>query len=272
MKERLTKAMQWENLTAPDFARAVAETGVCIVTFGVVEAHSDHLPLGTDYLTAHSLACLAAEREPAVVFPPFYFGQIFEARFLPGAVALKPTLLIDLIQSVFDEVGRNGFKKIILYNGHGGNSHLLPFLAQCTLYDSKPYSLYLFTGNLTEAERQAYEAVLETPRHGHACECETSTMLALHPDLIKMDEVSAEPGEPLGRLAHLKGSYSGIWWYADYPRHYAGDARPASAEKGRKLVEIQVEALRRFIAAVKADQVTPNLEAEFFDRELSLRA
>jgi creatinine amidohydrolase len=263
--------MQWENLTYPDFANAVAETGVCILTFGVVEAHGGHLPLGTDYLTAHGLACRAAALEPAVVFPPFYFGQIFEARFLPGAVALKPTLLIEMIQAVFDEIGRNGFKKIILVNGHGGNGHLLPFLAQSSLYEEKPYSLYLYRGALTEAEREAYDSVLETPRHGHACECETSTMLALHPEIIKMDAVSDEPGEPQGRLGHLTGSYSGIWWYADYPRHYAGDARPASAEKGRKLVELQVGALARFIADVKADKAVPALEAAFFERERSLR-
>ncbi len=122
--------MQWENLTAPDFAAAVRQTGVCILTFGVLERHSEHLPLGTDYLNVHRLASLAAEREAAVVFPPFYFGQIYEARCFPGALALRPTLLIELIQSVLDEIGRNGFTKIILVNGHGGNAHLLPFLAQ----------------------------------------------------------------------------------------------------------------------------------------------
>ena len=81
--------MQWENLTSPDFATAVRETGVCILTFGVLERHSEHLPLGTDYLNGHKLACLAAAREPAVVFPPFYFGQIYEARCFPGTVDRK---------------------------------------------------------------------------------------------------------------------------------------------------------------------------------------
>jgi creatinine amidohydrolase len=72
--------MQWENLTSPDFAAAQRETGVCVLALGVLERHSEHLPLGTDFLNAHRLACLAAEREPAVVFPPFYFGQIYPAR------------------------------------------------------------------------------------------------------------------------------------------------------------------------------------------------
>lgn len=102
---------------------------MCVVALGVVEKHGEHLPLGTDYLNAHKIASLAAEREPAVVVPPFCFGQIFEARCVPGAITLKPTLLLELIQGIFYEIGRNGFGKIVLYNGHGGNDHLLSFLA-----------------------------------------------------------------------------------------------------------------------------------------------
>ena len=264
--------MQWENLTSPDFARAVAQTGVCILTFGVLERHSEHLPLGTDYLNVHKLACQAAEKAPAVVFPPFYFGQIYEARCFPGTLSLSPNLLIELIQSVCDEIGRNGFKKIILLNGHGGNGHLLPFLAQSSLYEQKPYSLYLYTGAMTESERQARQAILETKRHGHACECETSTTLANYPDLVHMERVPEGGGDALGRLRELKGNYSGIWWYGDYPEHYAGDARTASAEKGRKLLELEVAALSRYIEAVKADQIVPGLEAEFFERQESIRS
>ena len=135
--------MQWEHLTSTEFAAAVRETGVCVLSLGVVEKHSEHLPLGTDFLNAHRVACLAAEKEPAVVFPPFYFGQIYEARCFPGAVTLAPTLLLELIQGVLDEIGRNGFKKVILYNGHGGNTHLIRFLAQASLWERKPYSLYI---------------------------------------------------------------------------------------------------------------------------------
>lgn len=263
--------MQWENLTAPDFAEAVRMTGVCVLTFGVLERHSEHLPLGTDYLNAHRIASLAAEQEPAVVFPPFYFGQIYEARCFPGAVTLRPALLLDLIQSVLDEIGRNGFRKIILFNGHGGNAHLLPFLAQSSLYEQKPYQVYLFQDGLGEERERIWNQTVETELHGHACECETSISLANHPELVHMERVPAEPGLPLGRANHLKGNYSGIWWYADFPDHYAGDARSASAEKGRILRRLSVDALADFIAAVKDDRALPLLEAEFFSREAGLR-
>ncbi len=80
-----------------------------------------------------------------------------------------------------------------------------------------------------------------------------------------MDRV--QPGtRSLGRLAHVPGAYSSIWWYANYPDHYAGDASYATIEKGEKLQELQVNALARFIKAVKEDTVTFKLENEFFRR------
>ncbi len=263
--------MQWEQLTSDDFAQAVHSTGVCVLAMGVVERHSTHLPLGTDYLSGHAIARLAAEQEPAVVFPPFYFGQIYEARCFAGTITLKPTLLLEVISGVMDEIGRNGFKKIILYNAHGGNDQLLPFVAQCSLWEQKPYSVYLHTGELTPERQQAWDNLLETPEHGHACECETSVLMASYPDLVDLSRVPADPGEAQQRLKHLPAHFSGVWWYANYPEHYAGDARKASYEKGLRLRQLKIDSLAEYIRAVKADQVMPALEKEFFERENKLR-
>jgi creatinine amidohydrolase len=263
--------MQWENLTSDEFSLAVKATGMCIIAMGVVERHSTHLPLGTDYLSGHAIACLAAEKEKSVVFPPFYFGQIYEARCFAGTITIKPSLLLELVQGVLDEIGRNGFKKVIIYNAHGGNDQFLPFLAQCSLWEARPYSLYLYTGELSAERQSEWNSLLDTPEHGHACECETSVFMASYPQLVNLDNVSPEPGTALHRLGHLPSHFSGIWWYADYPGHYAGDARTASVEKGMKLRQIKVEALVEYIKAVKADLVAPALEKEFFDRERKLR-
>jgi creatinine amidohydrolase len=259
--------MQWENLTSDDFRAAAEATQVCVIAMGVVERHSDHLPLGTDFLNGHRIACLAAEKEPAVVFPPFYFGQIYEARCFPGTINLKPNLLLDFLWNVFDEIARNGFKKIVLLNAHGGNTHLLGFLGQCALWEEKPYHLYIPT-NLFD--RDQWKAILETEYHGHACECETSVTLENFPELVHMERVPAVPGDPKGRMSDLPATYNGILWYADHPNHYAGDARTASVEKGKKLVSLEVEGLARYLAAVKADQIIPTLTAEFFAKENGL--
>ncbi len=258
--------MKWEELTSAKFAEAVKATGVCLVAMGVVEKHSDHLPLGTDFLNGHALATLAAQREPAVVFPHFYFGQIFEARCFPGTVTLPPTLLIQLIQSVLNEIRRNGFRKVILVNAHGGNTQMLDFLAQCTLAAESDLAVYVHKSSRSEEFRSAWESIVETPVHGHACECETSITLANFPELVDMDAVPEKPANPLGRAGHLGSGFTGASWYANYPDHYAGDARSATPEKGRQLRELQVADLVQFIAAVKADEAIPGLQAEFFQR------
>lgn len=259
--------MQWEQLTAADFADAVRQVGgVCVIAMGVVEKHGEHMPLGTDFLNGHRIACLAAEQESAIVFPPFYFGQIYEARCFPGTLTIKPTLLIELIEGVFDEIARNGLTKIVLYNAHGGNNHLLPFLAQCTLWEEKAYNLYLPSERLTPERAKQWQAIRDTDYGGHACEVETSITLANYPDLVKMERVPETPARPLGRLKDVPRTYTGISWYSDYPNHYAGDARTASAEKGRIWRQLIVDSLAEYIAAVKADQVVPGLNAEFYER------
>ena len=81
-----------------------------------------------------------------------------------------------------------------------------------------------------------------------------------------MDKVPEEPALPLNRMGDLPPTFTGIGWYSNYPDHYAGDARTASVEKGRALVKWRVKTLAEYIAAVKADEVVPALEDEFFDR------
>jgi len=258
--------MQWENLTAPDFAHAVEETGgVCVVATGVLEKHGEHLPVGTDVLNAHRLCCIAAEKEPVVVFPQWYFGKIYEAKPFPGCVALSPELLIKLFEETLDEIGRNGFRKIILYIGHGGNAHLVPFVAQATQARRTGYLVYVKGLDLTGDREARWQEVLDTDCHGHACECETSISLANHPEFVKMDAVPEEPAPPLGRM-NVPGGYSPVNWYADHPEHYCGDARAATPEKGRELLALQVEELAEFIGAVKRDEAGPALWAEFHDR------
>ena len=258
--------MQWELLTGPEFAKAVKETNVCLIPMGVLERHGEHLPVGTDMLAAHKICCLAAEREPAIVFPPWFFGQIYEARAFPGCVTLKPTLLLTVIEAVCDEIGRNGIEKIMFVNGHCGNKNLLPFIAQCSLSEPKPYSIYTPVGKLSPEREKRWNEILETIEHGHACECETSVFLSLFPELVKMDTVWEKPATAMGRMNKVGGLFAGISWYADYPEHYAGDARCATAEKGRELLKLRVDTLAEYIAAVKADKVAPALEAEFFKR------
>src|SRR5215467_6992157 len=122
---------RWEELTAEDFRRGIEQSrGTCVLPFGILEKHGPHLPLGTDLLNVRYAALHAAEQEYAVVFPEYYFGQIFEAKHEPGTIAYSRGLQLQLLQETTDEMARNGCKKVIIVNGHGGNEHLLPLFAQ----------------------------------------------------------------------------------------------------------------------------------------------
>lgn len=255
--------MLWEELTAPAFVEAVAAAGgTCLVPIGVIEKHGDHLPLGTDLLNVRALAARAAELEPAVVFPPYYFGQICEARHQPGTLAFDDRFLLDGLARICAEIARNGLKKIVLVNGHGGNNHLLPFFVQTTLGAARDYSVYLI--GLEAACPPAARELLEEKEGGHADELETSVMLAIRPDLVAMDAIDREAGRPRGRLAHLAGVYTAIWWYADHPDHQAGDPSLATADKGRRLLEIGAANLARLIGMIKEDHVVAEFQNEFY--------
>ncbi len=257
--------MNWDKLTAVEFTDAVDRCGgVCLVPLGVIEKHGDHLPLGQDPIYIHDVCSLAAEREPAIVFPYYYFGQIHEARHVPGTIALDGKLLLDLLSAVCDEIARNGLDRIVLVNGHGGNSSLLRYFLQLTLAERRDYTVYL--SDIPRPAEAARE-LLRARNDGHAGEIETSAMLHLHPELVKLD-VYGDYGQTLGRIAHVReaGLETGIWWYADHPGHLKAEQVEFTAEKGRAIVEGHVNHLARQIRVVREDAVTPELLRDFYER------
>src|SRR5947199_10713181 len=104
--------VKWEELTAGDFPKALARAAqTCVLPFGIIEKHGPQLPLGTDLINVRYVATHAVEQEYAVVFPEYYFGQIFEAKHEPGTMAYSAKLQLELLQETTDELGRNGCKK-----------------------------------------------------------------------------------------------------------------------------------------------------------------
>jgi len=258
--------MQWEQLTGGEFEAAVEKAaGVCVIPIGVVEYHGPHLPLGTDYFTAHAIACEAARREPVIVFPPYYFGVNTETKHFPGGIVVKDRLLFELLENICDEISRNGLKKIILLSGHGGNRFFLPLFVQLMLDKGKDYTLY-YISDLGDPE--VHRQVTETDLHGHACECETSMALHINPQFVKMEALDPEyqwtPQNQLGELGERL--YTPADWFSRFPEHCAGDPRPATAEKGKALFEMMVTSLVEVLKAVKADQSAPRVYAAFNQR------
>jgi len=256
-------SVHWEELTAPDFVQAVTRSGgTCLLPFGIIEKHGPHLPLGTDLLDVRYTALHAAEQEYAVVFPEYYFGQIFEAQHQPGTVAYSSHLQLELLQETTDEMARNGCKKVIIVNGHGGNEHLLPFFAQSQLDKRHDYVVYV----LGLVETPPGGPAKKTSMDMHAGESETSTMMISRPDLVHVDRANQQSGADLGRLHLPDNLYTGIWWYARFPNHYSGDGSAATRELGEYKMNNWIKAIVESIKAVKADQQSLQLQNEFFEK------
>ncbi|HZT30670.1 MAG TPA: creatininase family protein [Bryobacteraceae bacterium] len=255
--------IKWEELTAGDFIKAVQQSrGVCVLPFGIVEKHGPHLPLGTDLINVRYAAEHGAQQEYAVVFPAYYFGQIFEARHEPGTLAYSARLQLDLLQETTDEMARNGCRKILIVNGHGGNNHLLPFFAQAQLASPHDYVVYVYSHGPYPPGRPP----MKTKTDGHAGESETSHTLVSRPDLVHMDRAGTESGRDLNRLDLPPGVYTGIWWYAKFPEHYAGDGTAASQALGEFDMKAWSDGVANAIRAVKSDDTSLRLQNEFFEK------
>jgi creatinine amidohydrolase len=261
-----TLSPKWEELTAADFVAALQQAnGVCVLPFGIIEKHGPSGPLGTDLLNVRFSTFEAVKQEYAVVFPEYYFGQIFEAKQQPGTIAYSTRLQLDLLQETTSEMARNGCKKIAIVNGHGGNTNLLQFFAQTTLDSPKDYVVYVIGMGPGGTPPPPEAAPSKTGVDGHAGESEISTVMASRPDLAHPERAGQQSGANLNRLDVPASVYTGIWWYARYPNHYQGDAAGSTAARGRALVKMRADVIANAIRAIKADQVAPRLQKEFFD-------
>jgi creatinine amidohydrolase len=260
--------MNWEELSSDDFPQAVRDAqGVCLVPLSVIERHGHHLPMGTDMFIGRELCRRAAALEPVIVFPDVIFTQILEARHVPGTIALDAEVIMNLLGNICREIARNGLKKIVLVSAHGGNHHFTRYFAQAQLASTRDYVVYVADPIFSTETEVELAGLWETEVDGHAGEQETSEILAIRPELVHLDRAPADgEGLPLDRLKAINesGAYTGIWWYADHPTHYRGDGRPATAEKGDRLLDARSRVLARTVAAIKKDETTPQLQQEFF--------
>ena len=232
-----------EDMTMPEFVSGLEKTRTVLVPFGATEEHGPHLPLSTDTLHAVEVGRKLAERRDIFIAPPVPYGVCRSTSQHPGTISLTTATLRALAIDIVTALYRQGLRNFVLLTGHAGGTHT------GTLIDAGEELLQRFAdlkiAVLTEFMLAAKEGrgLIETADDSHAGEIETSRICHSHPHLVKGAAEREYPTFPVGILVRNKRKFwpGGVW----------GDPSLASADKGRRLEELVVEALDRFITRLE---------------------
>ncbi len=222
---------------------------VAVLPFGATEPHNLHMPYGTDNFQVEVLgdqACAKAHQAGAKVLllPTVPFGVNTNYFHVPGALALSltPTTLLAIITDLVDSLERQGVHKLVLLNGHGGNE-LKPLMREL----HHRTKVFMCLCDWFRMATDVYPQIFEQPGE-HADEVETSLGLAFFPGLLKPERADAGAAIPTRFEAINRG-----WINITRPWHLAttntglGDPSAATAEKGKRLMEVLVERLATFL-------------------------
>ena len=250
----------WSELNSGDVAALDRARGVAVLPVGAIEQHGPHLPLGTDSIIAEGIVARALGRLPqdlpAFVLPTQAIGHSLEHGDFPGTLSQEAETLLAAWTQIGSSLCDSGIGKLVIFNAHGGQPQIVDLVAQRLrarhgmLVVRANYMAWPLPEGLVEADEQA---------HGHhGGMVETSLMLALRPDLVRMDQARefASSARDLAarhrRFGH--GGRLGFAWQAQdlNPAGVVGNAAGASAAIGTALLDHHAGRLAELIADAAA--------------------
>lgn len=235
----------WNRMTAAELNEKAEAGAIVLLPVASTEQHGPHLATGVDTFLAGEACLRTAKRvtkqRPIVVTPTLWVGLAEHHMAFGGTLTVSLSTYHAVLQDLCRSIGRAGFKKVLIINGHGGNiAALSAFTTELTLELDMPIaSTEIYT---LAHESGRYKEVLEDQQGvQHACEAETSMMMAAFNDCVRSDNLPKAHGP----MAVPGGTALRIWKsFKEFtPSGVRGDARKATAEKGEHLLEIATELL-----------------------------
>lgn len=231
-------------LTTTDVAALPKQDALVVLPIASIEGHGPHLPLASDTILGGAIIGRALERlaqaDHVWVLPQLAYGKSNEHRGFAGTVTLRAATLEAVVRDIARSVAAAGFRRLVLANSHGGNPAVLEHTARDVREETglMVFPLFLFRMNVDEGSWDPDEAHWGT----HAGEWETSTLLAVAPELVHTERTADLGGypaypRPVRHLA-LRGPITYAWLSSDISVHGAlGDPRKATLERGQAIVE-----------------------------------
>ena len=233
---------------------------VAVLPLGATEPHNLHLPYSADTLEGDLIGeriCEAAWNRGAkvILLPTLPYGTETNQQRMPLSMNLYPSTMQLVVSDLVDSLTNHGINKIVLLNSHGGND-LKPVLRE--LFGRTPAQLFLC--NWYQIFADVYRDIFAEP-DDHAGEMETSLMLAYHPDLVARHDdgtLTADEGrKAVTRFAAVNCGWVSITrpWHLLTTNAGAGNPHAATADKGRRLMEVLVERLAQFLVELSATPI-----------------
>jgi creatinine amidohydrolase/Fe(II)-dependent formamide hydrolase-like protein/7-cyano-7-deazaguanine synthase in queuosine biosynthesis len=252
MPQRINPSI-WGELTWPEAEDRIKKVDIALLPVGAIEQHGPHLPLDNDAFDADYLARRVAEAcsDPKpFVLPLISYGVSYLHDDFPGTISITNDSLSRLVYEIGVCLARNGIRKIVIINGHGGNQSALNYAAQMINRDTRIF-VCVDTGETSDVD--VYDLV-ETPNDVHAGEIETSTTLVTRPHLVRMKD--AKPFIPQFSSRYLNfTSQRGVPWHAYTekisPTGVMGDPTKATEDKGKKIWQVMVAHLVALVEDLK---------------------
>lgn len=275
---------RWMYVTSEELSILREEAkGVCVIPMGCVEKHGLHLPLGTDILEGSRVAYMASQLEPVCVFPDYIFGDVPDnspERPL-GSVTVPVELNMKMLETLCEQIAMSGFRKIVVYNAHGGNCMWLRTFQRNLGVRRHDFVFVIFDVSLPaphamaellqkeglqaipELEPEDAELLLKYHEQemliGHACFGETANIMGICPDAVKLDRLGVESGLPTGKskpyndvgLCVVDGG-----WGLEFPNAYAGhDPIGCNERIGRAALRLEAERFAKALKVLKDDEL-----------------
>lgn len=243
----------WETSSWPELAERLKTVDTAILPCGAIEQHGPHLPLDLDYFDAVYLAKRVAEacRDPKpFVLPPVPYGVSYHHSDFKGTICVTNNALSALIYDIGMSVAHNGIKKLVILNGHGDNAPTLNYAAQMINRDARIF-VCVETGETSDID---IYRLTDTNNDIHAGEIETSTALAVRPELVDMGKAVDETLDLDNEFLDFT-SDRGVSWFVHTKRlstsGVMGNATRGSAEKGQKMWDIMIAKMTEFVETIK---------------------
>ncbi|MCQ9378341.1 creatininase family protein [Methyloversatilis sp. XJ19-49] len=235
----------WQDLTPRDIVQRAARGGVALLPLAAIEQHGEHLPLSTDLDIANGLVAAALPRVradvPVCVLPPLAVGLSLEHTGFAGTLSMSPETALAVLGEMGDSVARAGFRRLVLFNSHGGNKALVDLAA---LKLRAAHGMLVVRANYFRFALPSGVLDADELRHGlHGGALETSMMLHLVPHAVRREALGdfRSLGVNMAADGCLLGpeGEAGFGWMAQdlHGSGATGNAQGASAALGARLVD-----------------------------------